>query len=96
MQPSLCVHDLSKLVMRELSERQTIALAREEEEGSLATAARWLPRPWRATKVLWAIQQADTCQGHAGKIRGYHLEQEPVTPTHSFLPDKCTESVLSS
>lgn len=38
--------DLSMLVTWELSDRSTIALAREEEV-SLASVVQWLPWPWR-------------------------------------------------
>lgn len=61
MQLSLCMHDLSMLVTRELSDRQTIALAREEEEGSLTSVARWLPRPWRGHR------------GPVGNTAGRHM-----------------------
>lgn len=50
MQQSLLMHDLSMLVTWEFSGRPATALAREEEEGSLASVARWLSRPWKGRK----------------------------------------------
>lgn len=60
MQRSLLMHDLSMLVARELSGRQTIALAREEEEGSWPVWRGGSQGHGGAAKVSRAIQQADT------------------------------------
>lgn len=95
MQQSPLMHELSMLVTRELSGKQNRAPAREQR-GSMASMAWWLPRPWRHHK------------GPMGNTAGRHMlttlledlrchpEREPVTPTHSFLQDKCTRSALSS
>lgn len=93
----LLMHELGLLVTREVSGRQTLALARKEE-GSLASAAQRLPRPWRGHK------------GPRGNTAGRHMPMpEPegprlssgaqTPPTRSLLQDKCTgtnQSVLSS
>lgn len=98
MQQLLLMRDLSMLVTRELSGRQTTALAREEEEGGSASVPRWLPRPYRGHRG--PIQGQYSRQTHAHdleeKLRGCHPEREPITPTHSLVEDQCAESTLSS